>query len=423
MVGAAFAALLAANPLTAALRVLMLDRAPPPEALGPLPPVPGLRVSTLTPASVRLIERAGAWRDVAPPHSAAFKTMQVWDSSGSGCVRYSAAEAGEPVMGHVAENDLLQAALLRQLRQPGAGVELLWPAQLEGLHLPKPFSELQRDGGGAAPGALAELGLSGGRRLRARLVVGADGPRSHVRQLADLRTFGWAYGQRGLVATVRPEVANTCAWQRFLPHGPLALLPVRNGYANIVWTTTPRHAAELEAASPEAFADAVNEALQGAPTPARNFFLPAAAAESEFRRPPLVRPASGRGPKSFPLALRASGRYVRSRLALIGDAAHAVHPLAGQGVNLGLADAGALADALAYAVTTGQDVGDEGMLEGAYEAPRQAANGAMLAALDGLKRVFEPQSGLLSGLRGLGLDALNAVPGAKQRIVRYAMGV
>lgn len=143
---------------------------------------------------------------------------------------------------------------------------------------------------------------------------------------------------------------------------------------------------------------------------------------AQFEEPPLVTKAVGQPPKSFPLVLCHAGRYVRPRLALVGDAAHTVHPLAGQGVNLGFGDVKALVDAIVHATETGMDIGSMTLLEEEYEQPRQLANISMTAALDGLKRVFEPQAGLTARIRSIGLGLLNDVPFAKNKIMQYAMG-
>eukprot|EP00879_Flechtneria_rotunda_P009311 GHRR01009748.1.p1 GENE.GHRR01009748.1~~GHRR01009748.1.p1 ORF type:complete len:437 (+),score=158.33 GHRR01009748.1:883-2193(+) len=304
----------------------------------------------------------------------------------------------------------------------------------------------------SSSGALAQLELSDGSTLHCRLVVAADGARSKVRDLAGLRTVGWSYNQRGLVATVATAGPNDTAWQRFLPTGPLALLPVRGGYSNIVWTVTPDMARVLERYSSSKFCDEVNAVLQPHPDTFASAESMAAAAAvqgigsivraaglgrlinpgaslqgfgastEQWRRPPLVTGWVGSSPKSFPLHLQHAGRYVAPRMALVGDAAHAVHPMAGQGVNLGLADAGALAATLAFARQTGQDIGDVMLLQSRYEAQRQAANVAMMAALETLWQGFGLQSGVAGAARAAGLRLLNSIGPVKNSIMQYAMG-
>ncbi|PRW60660.1 mitochondrial succinate-fumarate transporter 1 isoform A [Chlorella sorokiniana] len=421
MTGAALAACLAANPLTKHLSVALLDKQPPVRmpAITDLPPHADLRVSTLTPASVALLRSVGAWRTLAPA-AAPFCDMQVWDSGGEGFVRYDAASVD--VMGYVVENRLTVAALHQRLSS-SSSVQMMMPASIASAHLPPYTPVAQLDGG-----PLVQLQLEGGVSLQARLLVGADGRSSRVRQWAQIRTVGRDYGQRGVVATLATSWPNQTAFQRFLPTGPVALLPVRGGFSSLVWSCPPEMAARLEALPRHELAAAVTEALTGPPhyppKPPLGSLLSgilAPARGTRFVEPPQVVDVVGDDPKSFPLTLAHAGRYVRPRVALIGDAAHGIHPLAGQGVNLGFGDVRALAAAIANAVETGQDIGSPAMLEREYEAPQKRVNSAMIAAMDGLKDIFQPQSGPVAGLRSLGLDLINSSPVAKRAILRIAM--
>ncbi|KXZ50259.1 hypothetical protein GPECTOR_17g897 [Gonium pectorale] len=424
------------------------------------PPVPELRVSTVTPGSIAVLQTAGAWEQVAA-HSSEFRTMQVWDTCSPGFIRWDAQETGAGRMGVVAENTLLQASLLDAAQRSGKRTEFVWPAEVRALRLPTEDGAdrtCSRDGG-AADGSgswgveagprpqhgLAELELADGRVLASRLVVAADGAASRIRSMAGLRTWGWGYGQRGLVATVETAEPSDTAWQRFLPTGPLALLPLRDGFSGIVWSGPPELATALERMGPAEFGAAVNQALRDPPTsPLPILGLGQGAGSSSgplgflgaalqrwgpalggggggFQEPPLVTGWAGAAPRSFPLQLKQSGRYVLPRLALVGDAAHAVHPLAGQGVNLGFGDARVLAEALAGAVEAGADPGDAQVLADGYEAPRRRAVLTMVAALDGVKKAFEVQAAPLAALRGAGLGLINAVGPLRNGIMQYAM--
>ncbi|KAK9834120.1 hypothetical protein WJX84_000985 [Apatococcus fuscideae] len=357
MVGTALAAALGSNPLTASMKIVLLDRQSPADLEQGLSPVPESR------------------------------------------------------------NSALIRALSRRLP---SSLTSLQPASVQSIHLPG-YSNKDQQGGSQ----LATISLEDGRHLRTRLLVAADGARSRMRSLAQLRTVQWMYNQRGLVATVRTAEPHATAWQRFLPTGPLALLPVRHGFSNIVWSTSPAQAAELEASSPMGFVAAVNQALQepSDQTPSGLASLQGLLQRGQqMPQPPLVSELAGGSPKSFPLALCHAGRYVRPRFAMIGDAAHAIHPLAGQGVNLGFADVSCLAQALAEACEAGTDIGSLSFLEEHYERPRQRANVSMMAGLDLLKRLFTPQEGLLANMRNLGLDTVNIMPAVKQQIMKYAMG-
>mmetsp|Transcript_13325 Transcript_13325/g.23595 ORF Transcript_13325/g.23595 Transcript_13325/m.23595 type:complete len:465 (-) Transcript_13325:220-1614(-) len=422
MVGAAFAALLANNPVTRSLRVAILDQRPQSTTYN-RKEFPDLRVSTITPASISVIKDAGAWDAVSPPSaSAAFSQMQVWDSAGPGHIRWQASDIGMQHMGIVVENNVLQAALLDAVMRNSEGkTDCIWPAEVKALRLP--------DGGGNAPSfaasppshGLAELALADGRVLTCRLVVAADGNASRIRSLADIRTDDKPYHQRGVVATVRTSFPSTTAYQRFLSTGPLALLPVRDGFSNIVWSVPSDIAPKLEALSPTDFAAAVNDALTRAPdTP---HLLPAAATLAGHPiAPPKVEEWVGVSPKSFPLQLKHAVKYVLPRLALVGDAAHAIHPLAGQGVNLGLGDAAKLAEALAAARRSGGDVGSLNVLVNNYEMPQKLRNTAMIAGMDAIKTAFAQQAAPLALIRSIGLDAINLIPGVKNNLMRVAMG-
>ena len=403
--------LLATAPATRRLTVALADAAPAPDVTSPPPAVPPLRVSTLSPASVATLDRARAWPAVAP-HATPFADMQVWDAAGASgaCVRYSADDGGGggAGLGVVADNAAVCAALLAAARaSPAPPLEYFDCGPLTALDLP-PYAAA-----GGAPLARATFARAAAP-LTARLVVGADGARSAVRAAAGFRVTTKDYGRAAVVATVRTAAPHATAWQRFLPDGPLALLPLRGGYSGVVWTVRPGRAAELVGLGADAFAAAVDAALAGAPAPPTR---------GRFLAPPRVLPAPGApAPASFPLRAVTAGRTVRPRLALAGDAARSIHPLAGQGANPGLADASALASALAAACTAGVDPGDAAWLEARFGAPRRAAAGAVAAAVDGLATLFAPQAGPLATARALGVAAIDACPPARAAIVRFAAG-
>ena len=269
IVGTALACSIRANPLTAHLTVSLADRAPPPASawLDDPPPTPEPRVSALTPASVALLRDVGAWDRVeASRRACAFRAMQVWDAESVGHVRYDASEVGATELGHVVENRVVHTALHEAATRlgvrtspPAAAVALDLPADGGGDLATIKFRREGGDGDGDEDGSpeIAEV--------RARLVVGADGPSSKVRTLAGLRAAGWRYGLKAAVGTVTTDEPHVTAWQRFLPSGPLALLPVTEDgrVSNVVWTTTPEEADRLCALGDEAFAAEVDAALRG----------------------------------------------------------------------------------------------------------------------------------------------------------------
>ena len=269
IVGTALACSIRANPLTAHLTVSLADRAPPPASawLDDPPPTPEPRVSALTPASVALLRDVGAWDRVeASRRACAFRAMQVWDAEAVGHVRYDASEVGATELGHVVENRVVHTALHEAARRlgvqtspPAAAVALDLPADGGGDLATIKFRREGRDGDGDGDGT-PEI-----EEVRARLVVGADGPSSKVRTLAGLRAAGWRYGLKAAVGTVATDEPHGTAWQRFLPTGPLALLPVTEDgrVSNVVWTTTPEEADRLCGLCDEAFAAEVDAALRG----------------------------------------------------------------------------------------------------------------------------------------------------------------
>lgn len=383
-VGAAFAALAVRRAGIAAARVIVIERERPPA------PVPGadydLRVVALSRASQRILTAAGAWDAIAAARVSPYERMRIWHESapvdGPGTLVFDAAELGEPNLGHIVESRLVQTALLAVL--DASGVEIV-PASIEGLAL----------------GAGEAVVDADGRRITARLVVGADGGRSRVRELAGLEARSRDYRQQAIVAnvvTARPH--ERTAWQRFLGHGTLAFLPLANGQCSIVWSVGNERAAELRALSVEDFERELTAALDGA--------LGA------------VRLASGR--VSIPLAATRARRYVLERCALIGDAAHTVHPLAGQGVNLGFLDAATLADALAAAGAQREDPGALAILR-RYERARRPHNELMVAAMGGFNDLLAVGQGPLARLAQRGLGLVERAGPLKRLLAARALGI
>lgn len=344
-----------------------------------------LRVSALTRASQHVLENLGVWSRMSSLRVSPYREMRVWDATGNGSIHFDSAAIGEPDLGHIVENRVTQLALWERLERLSA-ITLLCPAVV---------AALERTPHGP------RVTLEDGRQLQARLVVAADGANSRVRGLAGIAVRGWGYDQDAVVATVRPEKDHRqTAWQRFMPSGPLALLPISDGRCSIVWSTSPEHAQELIALEPKAFC----EALGGASDHVLGEILET-------------------GPRaSFPLRLQHALHYVQPGLALVGDAAHAIHPLAGQGANLGFLDAATLAEVLTEAQRTNHDIGSYGVLR-RYERTRKGDNVMMLGAMDGFKRLFGNELTPLRLLRNLGLTLTDSAGPVKQLIMRRALGM
>uniref|UniRef100_A0A9L0IEV4 Coenzyme Q6, monooxygenase n=1 Tax=Equus asinus TaxID=9793 RepID=A0A9L0IEV4_EQUAS len=265
-----------------------------------------------------------------------------------------------------------------------------------------------------------------------RMQIGADGHNSGVRQAAGIQNVSWNYDQSAVVATLHLSEAteNNVAWQRFLPSGPIALLPLSDTLSSLVWSTSHEHAAELVSMDEEKFVDAINSAfwsdvnhtdfIDSAGTMlhyAIAFLKPTKVSARQL--PPSVARVDAKSRALFPLGLGHAAEYVRPRLALIGDAAHRVHPLAGQGVNMGFGDISSLVHHLSTAAFNGKDLGSMSHLTG-YETDRQRHNTALLAATDVLKRLYSTSATPLVLLRTWGLQATNAVSPLKEQIMAFA---
>ena len=278
----------------------------------------------------------------------------------------------------------------------------------------------------------------GSRKITAQLVVGADGAESFVRRSAGIQVQRWSYDQRGLVATLNISPSsgddeNQTAWQRFLPTGPLALLPLSNEWSSLVWSAPPETAVKLQKMAPKDFCALLNAAFVLTPVDVQ--YLVDAVDEQghtgegfleqeiswrmevllkeqslDFRMmPPQIMDVVDKSRASFPLRLRQAESYIRPRLALLGDAAHVMHPLAGQGLNMGMGDVKALTDILKEAVRSGQDFGDLSVLR-KYNQDRMLKNAGMQMTVDGIGKLFKSDLYPLQQLRSLGLDMLNDVP-------------
>jgi len=383
MVGTCLAALLAREEVLAGWRIALVD---PAGARRPDDASLDLRVSALSRASERILAAAQAW-DAIAPHASPYSEMVVWDAASTpdrpDAVRFTAAETAEPNLGHIVENLRVQWALhesplLRGVTEVRSG--------LEGLEIDD---------------AAARLTLQDGRRLSCQLVIGADGGQSVARQLAGIGRSGWTYDQTAVVAHLRTEQPHRAtAWQRFLPSGPLAFLPLRDGRVSLVWSTSPDEAAALQAATAEEFGERVG-----------------VASDHVLGRVTLTSERAG-----FPLALWHAREYVRPRLALVGDAAHTIHPLAGQGVNLGFLDCAGLVQVLSEASARNEDVHELRVLR-RYERWRRSENAVVLATCDTLNRLFTEKSVAVAAVRRLGLTLVTRQPLLRRTLIERALGL
>lgn len=393
IVGLTMASLLVARKLAAPGRVAVIAARPAAAARSGIADADwDLRVFALSRASQRLLMVCGIWQHLPPHKLCAYERMCVWESKGgqpqgglpggAGSLTFDCAELGEPNLGFIVEGRALQTECERAAR--AAGVVFI-EAALQSVAIGEP---------------LVRMALSDGRELQGQLLIGADGTDSCVRRLLNIETAGHAYHQDALVAHVRTaQPHRSTAWQRFLATGPLALLPLPDGRSSIVWSATRAEATRLRAQGPAAFGAALTDASGGI----------LGACE-------LTTPIA-----SFPLKLQYAVEYVRPRAVLLGDAAHVVHPLAGQGLNLGLLDCASLAQVLGEGGAAA--AGGEFKLLRRYERWRRSENLLAAAAMDGLERLFSNRSAVISRLRVTGLDALGRVPFIKSALARQALGL
>ena len=370
------------------LEILLVDGSP--LSVKPFDPQAAFepRVSALSVASQRILERLGVWEGIAARRVCPYGEMQVWDGSGTGQIHFSAASVHAESLGHIVENRVVQDALLERLHDSSIG--LLPSARLE---------QLRRSGEGWL------LSLNDGRELRAPLVIAADGANSAVRRLAGCATREWDYLHHAIVTSVRcAKPHQATAWQRFTDDGPLAFLPLAGPagehWCSIVWSVTPTEAERLMALDDAGFRRALGFAFE--------------------HRLGEVLQADPR--LCIPLRQRHAKRYVEDGLALIGDAAHSIHPLAGQGVNLGFLDVAVLAEVLLHAMQRGERLSDVKVLS-RYERRRMPHNLAMMAAMEGFERLFQADPLPVRWLRNSGLNWVDDLPEAKALFVRQALGL
>jgi 2-octaprenylphenol hydroxylase len=380
LIGAATALALAQS----GWRVRLLEAGSAPQSL-PAGSDATARVSAISPASFNLLHHLGAWSRMDAARVLPYQAMQVWEGDApSDGMHLTASESGVPALGYFLENETLRAALWQALEDAGVAIET--GVVLERVMVRSAFVDA----------------ASATQRYRARLIAVTDGAESSVRSMLGIDVKREAYGHDALVTTVMTEHPHQdTAWQRFLPSGPLAFLPLADGRCSIVWSQPPEQAAEHAALEDAGFCAALSAALGDTP---------------------LGRVTQATPRITFPLQKRQAEHYVRPRVALLGDAAHTLHPLAGQGVNLGFQDVAALAAILGRVGegATKVDPGDFAALR-RYERARRGDNLLMQAGMAGLKSLFEQDQAPLRTLRRWGLAAVGKSALLKRQFALQAM--
>ena len=365
----------------AALRVAVVEGERPPAFAAEQ--APDIRVSAVSIASASILSTIGAWQGIRERRACPFRRMRVWEAQGD--VEFHSEDINESVLGYIVENRVIQLALLDRI-PAFPNIELLCPASARSIDYDAHGSRLT---------------LDDGRVLSARLLIAADGGFSRVRQVAGMGVSHWDYEQQALVLSVVTGYGQQdITWQRFTPNGPQAFLPLTGPHASLVWYHTPEEVKRLKGLPDEELLAAVRAAF------------PDCLGD--------IREIMARG--SFPLRRQHALRYVKEGIALIGDAAHMIHPLAGQGVNIGLLDAAALAEVLVGAVRQGRDIASMEVLR-EYEQMRRTGNLVMMTAMDLFYRTFGNANVPLKLLRNAALGVAERFGPAKSYFMRYAMGL
>ncbi len=394
MVGASLACLLRES----RLRILLLDRMAFDDSKIPyhqdrtrFDP----RVSAITNASKELFKNLGIWQEIEDARSCAYHNMKVWDADGTGAIEFSAEEINQPELGTIIENSLILSALYQRLLDQ------------ENLRIETPQTIQSFDRLGTGQESSIQITCESGQQYSAKLVVAADGANSKLRELAQFETSEWEYNHQAIVTTVKTELPhNSTALQRFINTGPLAFLPLDDQalepghYSSIVWSAIPERAESLMAMTEAQFNTELARSIE-------NRLGEISWSDRRF---------------SFPLRQRHAKEYVQQNLALVGDAAHTIHPLAGQGVNLGFLDVCALAEELQRGIKAGRSPGDFTILQ-RYQRRRIGNNLGMMWLMEGFKHLFAEEALPVRWLRNLGMSGIDKMPLLKNQIARRAMGV
>lgn len=354
------------------------------------------RVSAITMASKKLFTDIGIWEAIEAARCCAYQKMDVWDADGTGSIQFAAADIAQTELGTIVENSIVLSALQDKV-ESASNVDFISPFTTQSL------LSIEADGS-----KVVELQSAEGGSVRASLIVAADGANSKIRELSDFQTREWDYQHHALVTTVRTEKphANT-ALQRFMESGPLAFLPLHQHgeeqgdyYSSIVWSMVPELAEEVINLSDKDFRSRLAHSIESR------------LGEVQWSDTRL----------SFPLRQRHAKDYVQENVVLVGDAAHTIHPLAGQGVNLGLLDVKSLADQLALGLGEGRSVADTVLLR-RYQRERIGHNLGMMWLMEGFKHLFAEQAPPVRWLRNIGMTGIDNMGFVKNQLARRAMGL
>ncbi len=365
------------------LRIAVIENQLPEIELADLPDI---RVSALSRASENILHHVGAWQGIISRRASPYYSMKVWEQDSFAHVDFTSEQIAQPNLGHIVENRVIQLSLLDRVSKQD-NVILLAPERCNTVM----FGESE-----------AWLNLQSGKAITAKLVIGADGANSWLRNELDIPLTSWDYDHSALVANIRTqEEHQKTARQIFRPEGPLAFLPLSDPHLNsIVWSLDPLHAENLMSMPEDEFNKQITAAFDNQ--------LGLCSVEGERQ--------------TFTLKMRYAKDFVKDRVVLVGDAAHTIHPLAGQGVNLGLADAAALAETLIELHQQGKDIGLKVNLR-SFERWRKAEAAQMIASMQGFKMLFSGSNPIKKLVRGIGMSLTNEMTPFKDECLRRALGL
>ena len=377
MVGATVACALGNSPLSVAL----IEQTTP-DAFSP-EQAHDMRVSALSIASQQILQTLGVWDAILDMRSCPFKRMRVWETAGD--TEFNSSTIDYDALGYIVENRVTQLALLERVKDFN-NVTLLCPSRIKNLQYQEGNTTVE---------------LEDGTNLSAKITIGADGGQSRLRQAAHIGVTSWDYQQHAMVINVATDYEQQdITWQRFVSTGPQAFLPLSGKNGSIVWYNTPESVKRLKALSYDALLAEMTETFPEC----------------------LGKITTILGVASFPLKRQHAQSYVKQGIALVGDAAHMINPLAGQGVNIGLLDAACLAEVLLDADRAGKEIADLTVLK-RYERLRRNENLKMMTVMDVFYRTFSNKSLPLKFLRNLGLGLAERITPLKNKVMRGAMGL